>query len=41
MFSCEYSQIFKNSFFIENFRWLLLLLMIRLGLNSQDSECHI
>ena len=24
MFSCEYCKIFKNSFFIEDFRWLLL-----------------
>ena len=24
MFSCEYSEIFKNSFFLEH-RWLLLL----------------
>ena len=24
VFSCEYCKIFKNSFFIEHFRWLLL-----------------
>ena len=41
MFFCEYSEIFKNSFFIEYLRWLLLLLMIKLDLNSQDSKCHV
>ena len=30
--SCEYSEIFKNSFFIEYFQWLLLLLAIRFSL---------
>ena len=25
MFSCEYCEIFKNSFFIEQIRWLLLI----------------
>ena len=24
VFSCEYCKIFKNTFFIENLRWLLL-----------------
>ena len=24
LFSCEYSKIFKNTFFIEHFCWLLL-----------------
>ena len=24
MFSCEYFEIFKNTFFIEHLRWLLL-----------------
>ena len=26
MFSCEISEIFKNTFFTENLRWLLLLM---------------
>ena len=25
MFSCEFCKVFKNSFFIENLRWLLLV----------------
>ena len=26
MFSCEYSEIFKNRFFVEHLRWVLLYL---------------
>ena len=27
MFSCEFCEIFKNTFFIEHLRWLLLILL--------------
>ena len=30
LFSCEYCEIFKNSFFIEIFRWLLLSLSFKI-----------
>ena len=33
VFSCEYCQIFTNSFFIERLRWLLLLLILLYILN--------
>ena len=29
MFSCEFCEIFKNTFFIEHFRWLLLAIPLR------------
>ena len=28
LFSCEYCEIFKNRFFIEHLRWLLLLIQV-------------
>ena len=30
MFSCEFCEIFKNTFFIEYFWWLLLMAHIKL-----------
>ena len=39
MFSCEYCEIFKNSIFIEHFRWLLLDLFLASGSSRLEMFC--
>ena len=41
VFSCEFCEIFKNTFFIEHLRWLLSLLFIYLFCKAQRSEKYV
>ena len=38
VFSCEYCKIFKNNFFIEHLRWLLLLVFTSIDLQASTGS---
>ena len=41
VFSYEFCEIFKNTFFIENLRWLLFVNMLSFGLSSVTSKVSV